>query len=49
MKANKNDGIAVQKGGQVIKFDVRVEMPKGVLWCEYVLPEEQELIPESYI
>jgi hypothetical protein len=34
MKANKKDGIAVQKGGQVIKFEIRVEMPKGVLWCD---------------
>ncbi len=32
VKANKKDGIAVQKGGQVIKFDFRVETPKGVLW-----------------
>jgi hypothetical protein len=30
-KANKKDKITVQKGGQVIKFDIRVETPKGVL------------------
>jgi hypothetical protein len=33
VKANKKDGITAQKGGQVIKFDIRVQMPKGVLWC----------------
>jgi hypothetical protein len=33
---NKNDGITVQKGRQVIKFDIRVETPKGALWCAYI-------------
>ncbi len=27
----KKDGLSVKKGGQVIKFDIRVETPKGVL------------------
>jgi hypothetical protein len=31
VKANKKDGITVQKGGPVIKFDIRVETPKRVL------------------
>jgi hypothetical protein len=30
---NKKDGITVKKVRQVIKFDIRVETPKGVLWC----------------
>jgi hypothetical protein len=33
---NKKVGITVKKGRrQVIKFDVRVETPKGVLWCAH--------------
>ncbi len=36
VKPNKKDRITVQKGGQVIKFDIRVEIPKGVLWCAYI-------------
>jgi hypothetical protein len=42
VKANKKDGITVQKGEQVIKFDIRVEMPKGVLWCAYIKRNEPE-------
>ncbi len=30
---NKKDGITVEKGSRVIKFDIRVETQKGVLWC----------------
>ena len=26
---NKKDGLSVKKGGRVIKFDIRVETPKG--------------------
>ncbi len=49
MKANKKDGIAVQKGGRVIKFDIRVEAPKGVLWCAYIKRNEpkSEIVAES--
>ncbi len=43
MTAYKKDGITVQKGGQIIKFDIRVETPKGVLWCAYI----KQLQPES--
>jgi hypothetical protein len=32
----KKDGLSVKKGGRVIKFDIRVETPKGVLWCAYI-------------
>jgi hypothetical protein len=29
-----------QNGSQVIKFDIKVKTPKGVLWCAYIkLPE----------
>ena len=28
---NKKDGLSVEKGGRSIKFDIRVETPKGVL------------------
>jgi hypothetical protein len=38
--ADKNDGITVQKGGQIIKFDIRVETPKRVLWCAYIKQSE---------
>ncbi len=49
VKANIKDGIAVQKGGQVIKFDIRVKMPKGVLWCAYIKRNEpkSEIAAES--
>jgi hypothetical protein len=33
---NKKDGLSVEKGRRVIKFDIRVETPKGVLWCAYI-------------
>jgi hypothetical protein len=33
---NKKDGITVQKGSRVIKFDIKVKTPKGVLWCAYI-------------
>jgi hypothetical protein len=36
VKANKKDGNAVQKSVRVVKFDIRVETPKGVLWCAYI-------------
>jgi hypothetical protein len=49
VKANKKGGIAVQKSGKVIKFDIRVEMPKGVLWCAYIRRNEpkSEIAAES--
>ncbi len=40
MTGNKKDGITVEKGTQVIKFDFRVETPKGVLWCAYIKQPE---------
>ncbi len=36
MTANSRDGITLEKNGHVIKFDMRVETPKGVLWCVYI-------------
>ena len=33
---NKKDGLSVKKVGRVIKFDIGVETPKGVLWCAYI-------------
>jgi hypothetical protein len=39
---DKKDGITVQKGGGLIKFDIRVETPKGVLWCAYIKQQESE-------
>jgi hypothetical protein len=49
LKANKKDKITVQKGGPVIKFDIRVETPKGVLWCAYIKRNEpkNEIVAES--
>jgi hypothetical protein len=32
----KKDGLSVEKRGLVIKFDIRVKTPKGVLWCAYI-------------
>jgi hypothetical protein len=40
--ADKKDGINVQKGRQLIKFDIKVEPPKGVLWCAYIKQPESE-------
>ena len=37
---NKKDGLSVKKGGRVIKFEIRVEIPKGVLWCAYIRQPE---------
>jgi len=39
---NKKDGLSVKKGRRVIKFDIRVETPKGVLWCAYIRRPESE-------
>jgi hypothetical protein len=39
---NKKDGLSVEKGRRVIKFDIRVETPKGVLWCAYIQRPESE-------
>ncbi len=36
MTANSIDGITLEKKVPVIKFDMRVETPKGVLWCVYI-------------
>jgi hypothetical protein len=50
VKVNKKDGITAQKGGQVIKFDIRVKNPKGVLWCAYTKrkePTESKIAAES--
>ncbi len=49
VKANKKDRITVQKHGRVTKFDIRVETPKGVLWCAYIKRNEpkSEIVAES--
>ncbi len=39
---NKKDGLFVEKGGRVIKFDIRVKTPKGVLWCAYIQQPESK-------
>jgi hypothetical protein len=47
---NNKDGITAQKGGQDIKFDFRVEMPKRVLWCAYIKRNktaESKIVAES--
>ena len=36
MTVHRRDGITLEKNGRVIKFDMRVETPKGVLWCAYI-------------
>jgi hypothetical protein len=36
MTANSKEGITLEQNGRVIKFDMRVETPKGVLWCAYI-------------
>ena len=40
---NKKDGITLQKGSQVIKFDIKVKTPKGVLWCAYIKRPEARM------
>jgi hypothetical protein len=50
MKAKNKDGITAQKGGQVIKFNIRVKTPKRVLWCAYIKrkePAESKIAAES--
>jgi hypothetical protein len=39
---NKNDGITVQNGAWVIKFDMRVETLTGELWCAYIMHPEPD-------
>jgi hypothetical protein len=39
---NKKDGLSAEKGGRIIKFDIKVETPKGVLWCAYIRRSESE-------
>ena len=39
---NKKTGITASKGNQEIKFDIRVEIPKGVLWCTYFKRNDSE-------
>jgi hypothetical protein len=36
VSGNKKDGLSVEKGGRVIKLDIRVKTPKEVLWCAYI-------------
>ena len=38
----KTDGLSVEKRGLIIKFDIRVETPKGVLWCAYIRRSEDK-------
>jgi len=38
----KKDGLSVEKRGRVIKFDIRVKTPKGVLWCAYIQRPEDK-------
>ena len=38
----KKDGLSVEKKGLVIKFDIRIETPKGVLWCAYIRRPEDK-------
>jgi hypothetical protein len=42
VSGNKKDGLSVEKGGRVIKFDIRVETLKGVLWCAYIRQPESK-------
>jgi len=36
IKESKKNGITACKGNHEIKFNIRVETPKGVLWCAYI-------------
>ena len=42
IKGSKKNGITVCKGNRKIKFDIRIEMPKGVLWCAYIKRHDPE-------
>ncbi len=44
MIGTKKYGLSVEKGkgGWVIKFDIRVKTPKGVLWCVYICRPESK-------
>ena len=39
---SKKDGLTAQKGRIVIKFDIRVKTPKGVLWCACIKRPESD-------
>ncbi len=50
VKANKKDGIITQKGGQFIKFNIRIKTLKGVLQWAYIRrkePAESKIALES--
>jgi hypothetical protein len=47
ISGNKKDDITLQKRSQVIKFDIKVETPRGVLWCAYILPLLYQLSPRA--
>jgi hypothetical protein len=40
--SNKKTGIMASKGNRDIKFDIRVETPKGVLSCAYIKRNDSE-------
>ena len=42
IKGSKKNGITASKGNCNIKFDIQVEMPKGVLWCTFIKRHDPE-------
>jgi hypothetical protein len=37
LSGNKKEGLTLKKNRQVIAFDIRVKMPKGVFWCANIM------------
>ncbi len=44
---NKKTGLTLEKDGCVIVFGIRVEMPKGVLWCANITCNNNEVAAGS--
>ena len=47
LSGNKKTGLTLKKNGQLITFDIRREMPKGVLWCANITRNNNEVAAGS--
>ena len=47
LSGNKKTGLTLEKNRRVIAFDIRVEMPTGVLWCTNVTRNNNEVTAGS--
>ena len=47
LSGNKKTGLTLKKNGHLIVFDIRVETPKGVLWCSNITRNNNEVAAGS--